>query len=252
MRPGSKKLDLSWLTARPIAHRGLHDKSKSILENTASAFQAAIDHNYAIECDLQLSADGEAMVFHDDTLHRVMQADGAVIDKTAAELKSLSYKMGSDHMQSLAELLAQVAGRVPLIIELKSHWNGNDALPARVVEIMQDYQGPFALMSFDPDMVEALADFAPHMPRGITADRTTDAEYNILPLSRRLEMRYMTHLDRTRPDFVSYHAAGLPFPPVRALRAAGLPVICWTIRSVEEERQSHHFADQITFEGYLA
>ena len=250
--PGGKQRHLSWLTARPIAHRGLHDKAKGILENTHSAFAAAIKANYAIECDLQLSADGEAMVFHDDRLDRLMQAKGPVIGQSATQLKSLSYQLGSDHMQSLADLLHQVQGKVPLVIELKSHWNKNTKLAKRVVEIMRNYQGHFALMSFDPDLVQALAELAPEMPRGITADRTTDAEYQMLALNRRLEMRYMTHIDRTRPHFISYHAAGLPFPPVRALRAAGLPVICWTIRSVQEEQKSHYFADQVTFEGYLA
>lgn len=251
-RPGPSLLDLSWLTARPIAHRGLHNKARGVLENTAPAFAAAMAGNYPIECDLQISADGEAMVFHDEHLDRLTEATGLVKQRTASELKKLKYRIGNAVMQTLPELLEQVAGRVPLIIELKSHWDHDDALARRAVEVMAGYAGPFALMSFDPDIVETLADLAPNMARGITADRTTDAEYNHLALARRLEMRHMTHLARTRPHFVSYHAAGLPFGPVRELRAAGLPVICWTIRSVEDERRSHLYADQVTFEGYLA
>jgi glycerophosphoryl diester phosphodiesterase len=252
MRPGPHSAELSWITARPIAHRGLHNKAEGILENTAPAFAAAMAGNYAIECDLQLSADGEAMVFHDETLDRVTEAKGPVIRRSAAELQRLNYRIGNARMQTLAELLAQVNGQVPLIIELKSHWNGDRSLAARAVKSLQGYRGRFALMSFDPDLVEAVREIDPTIIRGITADRMVDDEWKMLPLPKRMEMRHFTHLDRTAPHFVSYDVHGLPSDPVRHFRQNGLPVICWTVRSVETERRSHMHADQITFEGYLA
>ncbi|MDP4823993.1 MAG: glycerophosphodiester phosphodiesterase [Aestuariivirgaceae bacterium] len=252
MRPGPHSAELSWITARPIAHRGLHNKAEGILENTAPAFAAAIAHNYPIECDLQLSADGEAMVFHDETLNRVTHADGAVIDRTTAELQAVQYRIGNARMQTLAELLEQVNSQVPLIIELKSHWNGNNRVAARAVQILKTYKGRFALMSFDPDLVAAVRELDPAMIRGITADRMVDDEWKMLPFAKRMEMRHFTHLDRTAPHFVSYDWHGLPADPVRHFRQNGLPVICWTVRNVETGRRSHFHADQITFEGYLA
>ncbi|MCA3575323.1 MAG: glycerophosphodiester phosphodiesterase, partial [Aestuariivirga sp.] len=145
-----------FITARPIAHRGLHDVKSGIVENTSSAFQAALDKGYAIECDLQLTADGEAVLFHDDHLGRLTEASGMVKDMTAAQMKALTIRQSGDHVQTLAELLAQVRGRMPLVIELKSHWDGNTRLAARALEVLTSYRGPFCLMSFDPDMIEAV------------------------------------------------------------------------------------------------
>lgn len=243
---------LEWLTARPIAHRGLHGKSDGVLENSASAFAAAIAGTYAIECDLQLTGDGEAVVFHDETLDRVMDATGWVRDFSVRQLKSLAYKHGSDRMQTLGDLLAQVDDKVALIIELKSHFDGDVRLALRALEVLAGYDGPCCLMSFDPDLIAVVAELSPHTVRGITADRTTDLYYRALPFSRRLNLRHMDHLDRTRPHFISYYFRDLPFAPVQAIRAAGHPIITWTIRSVEEERIARRYSDQITFEGYAA
>ena len=125
MTTGPEQLE-SWLTARPIAHRGLHDRNRGIIENSRSAFAAAVAHDYAIECDLQLSADGEAMVFHDATLERLTNETGRVDQLTAAQLSGISLKGSSDCPQTLAELIAEVDDRVGLVIEMKSHWDGHD------------------------------------------------------------------------------------------------------------------------------
>lgn len=240
------------LFARPIAHRGLHDITAGIVENTRSAFAGAIAGNYAIECDLQLSADSEAMVFHDGTLDRLTDAQGPLIERSARDLKEVKYKSSRNRMQTLGELLDQVDGQVPLVIEIKSHWDGNEALVRRAAEWLAGYDGVHALMSFDPDLVQAMRRLAPASPRGIVTDRTTHAEYHNLPLGRRLELRHFTHLERTRPDFISYHWQGLPFPPVTQFREHGGPVICWTVRSPEAAAAARRYADQITFEGFRA
>jgi glycerophosphoryl diester phosphodiesterase len=241
---------LAWLVARPIAHRGLHDARRGIVENTASAFAAAIGRDYAIECDLQLSADGEAMVFHDADLDRQTGETGPVIARTAAELQAVALRGSDDRIQTLRELLDQVDGRVPLVVELKSHWDGSLALPRRTAEVIADYDGPVALMSFDPDLVAGVAELAPGVPRGIVADRESVMEMR-LGLARRLELRHLSHVARSRPHFLSYHADGLPYGPPRAFRQAGLPVICWTVRDAATAARARRYADQITFEGYL-
>jgi glycerophosphoryl diester phosphodiesterase len=252
MRVSPQLRDLSWLVARPIAHRGLHDKSKGVLENTESAFAAAIRGNYTIECDLQVTREGKAVVFHDETLERLTEAEGLAKLRTVKELKSLAYRVGNDRMQTLQELLEQVNGKVPLVIELKSHWDGDETLALQALKVLEDYDGPYCLMSFDPDAIAAVATYSPSTVRGIVADRTVDSYYNSLPLGRRLEMRSFSHLTRTRPHFVSYYFRDLPFAPVQRIRAAGYPVITWTIRSEEQARVARRYSDQITFEGYAA
>jgi glycerophosphoryl diester phosphodiesterase len=243
---------LDWLTARPIAHRGLHDKTKGVIENTSSAFAAAMAANYAIECDVQFTADGEAMVFHDETLDRLTSTTGALRAQTAKQLKAISLNGTTDRMQTLPELLDQVAGKVPLIVELKSHWNGDASLAQIALAALQSYDGPCAVMSFDPDLIEAAAALSPHTVRGITADRTTDSCYNVLPVAKRVAMRSFAHLARTRPHFVSFAFRELPFAPVQAIRAAGHPIITWTIRSFAQQAQALRYSDQVTFEGYAA
>jgi glycerophosphoryl diester phosphodiesterase len=251
MRFSPQLREFDWLVARPIAHRGLHAKSKGIIENTESAFAAAIRSNYAIECDVQLSADGEAMVFHDDDLDRLTEAKGPLKALTAKELKSVKLKSTTDCMQTLAELLEQVDGRSSLILELKSLWDDNDALARRALQVLENYKGPCCLMSFDPGLVACLCELSPHTVRGIVADRTTHPYYNALPLAKRYAMRTFGHLAQTQPHFVSYNWRELPFEPVTEIRKLGHPVITWTVRSKEEASQALRYCDQVTFEGYV-
>lgn len=242
----------AFLTARPIAHRGLHDYAKGVVENTATAFTAAIAHGYAIECDLQLTKDGEAVVFHDEHLERLTEGSSMVKDLTAAEMRALTIRNSKDHVQTLAELLAQVKGQVPLIIELKSHWDGDERLAARALQILSGYEGPHAVMSFDPDVIAAVRRISPQTIRGIVAERAFDSCYDFLPLKVQMELRTFSHVSRTRPDFASLYFGDLPWAPVTALRAAGLPVITWTIRSEAEAWTARRHSDQITFEGFRA
>ncbi len=247
-----REATLGWLTARPIAHRGLHDRSRGIVENTPTAFAAAIAGNYAIECDLQITSDGEAVVFHDEALERLTTSSGMVKDHSAEQMKRLTIRDSSDRVQTLAELLAQVEGQVPLVIEIKSLWDGNGALTMRALDVLKSYTGPHCLMSFDPDAVTMVCEVSPQTPRGIVADRGDDDYYDFLPLPRRQELRTFSHLARTQPDFISFYCGELPFAPIAAYRAAGHPVISWTIRSPAQGAQALRHSDQITFEGFAA
>ena len=248
--PELRRLD--WLVARPIAHRGLHDVKAGIVENCESAFAAAIAGKYAIECDLQLSSDGEAIVFHDDTLDRLTEAKGPVELRTAAELKKLAFKSGKDRIQTFAELLEQVDRSVPLIVEIKTNWDGNIRLVDRAAKAADGYRGPLAFMSFDPKSIARLRQIGTARPAGIVADRATPAWYPELTPRERLSMRQFLHAGATRPDFISYFWQDLPFPPVSRFRAEGHPVICWTIRNREAASKALRYCDQITFEGYAA
>lgn len=242
-----------WLTARPIAHRALHNAARGVVENTPSAVDAALARNFAIEVDIQLSADGEVMVFHDDTLERLTMGEGPAKALTAAQLKALELHGTADRMMTLAELLARVAGRVALIIELKSHFDGDTAVAARAVEILADYGGPAALMSFDPDLVAAVRRLAPAIPRGITMEhRYDDPEWDILAPATKYAWGNLLHFPRTRPDFIAHYVKELPATAVSlARRATGLPVLSWTVRTPEDRAVAARHADQIIFEGFL-
>ena len=142
--------DLDWLIARPLAHRGLHDDQNGIIENTPSAFAAAIAARYGIECDLQISSDGEAMVYHDDALGRLTEASGRLDAMTAAELKRVTFKATQDRMMTLGELCDFVAGGAALLIELKSPRAGDRRLATRAAKVLSGYAGQAAVMSFEP------------------------------------------------------------------------------------------------------
>jgi len=244
--------DLSWLVARPIAHRGLHDSASGIVENTESAFAAAIAGNYAIECDIQVTREGEAMVFHDETLGRLIQSKAQVRALCVAELKRLQYRSGGDRMQTLGELLEQVNGRVPLVIEVKSHWDDDNVLALRALKVLENYRGPYCLMSFDPNIIETVATYSPQTVRGIVGGRAVDEYYTMLPVERRIELRNFSHLARTRPHFVSFYFRDLPYAPVQRIRAAGHPILTWTIRNKTQAQAARRWSDQITFEGFAA
>jgi glycerophosphoryl diester phosphodiesterase len=244
--------DLSWLTARPIAHRGFHDAGRGVIENTASAFAAAIDADYGIECDLQLSREGEAVVFHDETLDRLTTREGILANHSVPELKAMAFRAGSDRIQTLGELLGQVQGRAPLVIEIKSQWDGNERLVRRTIEVVRGYHGTFALMSFDPKVIALVRALAPELPRGIVADQATHSDYESLPAAERLKLRELAHLPQTEPDFISYYFRDLPQLPVANFRRTGRPVITWTIRSRQDAATALRYSDQITFEGFRA
>jgi glycerophosphoryl diester phosphodiesterase len=241
-----------WLTARPVAHRGLHDRARGIIENMPGAIAAAIDANFSIEVDLQLAADGEAMVHHDDALGRLTEGSGALLGMTAAQLKAVPFKETSERMMSLGDLCALVAGRVPLVIEVKSHFDGDRKLVTRMLQVLASYRGPVAGMSFDPDQVLALRELIPQLPRGITAERTYDeADWPEATPAQRRGMLHLRHAFRTRPHFVAFWVNELPAPaPWIARNLFGLPLLAWTVRTTEQRERAAGYADQIIFEGF--
>jgi len=242
-----------WLTTRPIAHRGLHDAARGIIENTASAVEAAIAGGYGIEVDLQVSADGEAMVHHDDTLDRLTEGSGPLAGMTAAQLARVRFRATKDRMMTLGELCEQVAGRATLVLELKSRFDRDWRLVARVAEVLAFYAGPTVAMSFDPGIVTGLRRAAPHLLRGIVAERRFDhREWQTLTEWQRRGLAHLLHAPVTRPDFVAYRVDDLPAPATRLARLLGLPVLAWTVRTQTQRRLADTYADQMIFEGLQA
>ncbi|OJU30121.1 MAG: glycerophosphodiester phosphodiesterase [Nitrobacter sp. 62-13] len=242
----------AWLTARPVAHRGLHDDARGIVENMPAAARAAMAGNFSIELDIQLTADGEAMVHHDDGLGRLTEGSGALRTKTAAELRQVAFKNTSERMMSLSDLCDLVAGRVPLVIEVKSHFDGDRRLVRRMAEVLSSYEGPAAGMSFDPDQVLALRELIPARPRGIVAQRTyTAAEWPDTTPDQRAGMTYLRHAFRTRPHFVAYWVDELPdIAPWIARNIFGCPLLTWTVRTAEQRTRADRYADQMIFERF--
>ena len=242
---------LDWLTARPIAHRGLHDGASAI-ENTTSAFQAAIDGGYGIETDVQITADGEAMVHHDFALGRLTLGSRQLAAMTAAGLKDVPFKATADRMMTLGELCEFVGGRAPLLIELKSRFDADLRLAKRAADVVKTYPGPAALMSFDPTPIAALREIASEIPRGIVAERYyKHSEWHDLSASRKRSLAFLLHLPRSRPHFVAYHVKDLPSPgPWIARHILRLPLLTWTVRSEVDRRRARKQTDQMIFEGF--
>ncbi len=241
-----------WLTARPVAHRGLHDRARGIVENMPGAALAAIDGNFAIECDVQLTADGEAMVHHDDALGRLTDGAGALLGLSSTALKEVRFKETSERMMSLADLCILVRGRVPIIVEVKSHFDHDLRLVKRMAEVLTSYSGPVAGMSFDPDQVVALRQMLPGLPRGIVAQRHyTEADWPEATPRQREGMRHLKHALRTQPHFVAYWVNDLPAPaPWITRHIFGLPLLTWTVRTAEQRTRAARYADQMIFEGF--
>jgi glycerophosphoryl diester phosphodiesterase len=240
--------DLDWLIARPVAHRGLHDDQKGVIENTPSAFAAAIAGRYGIECDLRISADGEAMVYHDDALGRLTEGSGRLDAMTAAELKRVAFKATSDRMITLGELCDFVAGRAALAIELKRGLAGDRRLVTRVAKVLSGYRGGAAVMSFDPAQIADLRAITPRLPRGVIAEDHGWDEFAAAP---KRAMAAFGHVLSARPQFVAYSVSNLPaLLPTVARRIFGLPLLTWTVRSADDRRKAARYADQMIFEGF--
>lgn len=257
MRPS---LDPAFLHL-PLAHRALHDRKARRPENSLPAIRAAIAAGYGIEVDLQLSADGVAMVFHDDDLERLTGVAGAITERSVDELKALGLLDCDTPMPTLPEVLAETEGCVPLLIELKDqsggHFGPTDGrLEAATARALQDYAGPAAVMSFNPHMVAKLAELLPETPRGLTTYAFPASDFpRALSESeeqQRQELAEIAAYDAVKASFISHHWADLDRPRVRNLKAQGADVLCWTLRSEQDEAQARQVAQNVTFEGYLA
>ena len=256
---------------RPIAHRGLHDANLDTagsgrIENTGPAFAAAIACGYGIECDLRPAAGGLPIVFHDETLDRLIDTGpasigpgtyGRVASLTPADLGRLRYRGQDERIVTFAALLAMVAGAVPLMVEVKSAWDPPDAaFLSQIATSATRYRGPIALMSFDPAVVAILADCAPGVPRGLVSGsyRAADGDlwwHDRLDPAQAASLRELAGFDRVAASFCAYEVAALPTAATQAIRARGLPVFTWTVRTPADRQAAERHADAMIFEGFL-
>jgi len=239
MRSSPSRADrLAALIERPFAHRGVH--GPGVPENSRAAFKAAIDRGFGIELDVQASRDGEAMVFHDDDLVRLAGLPAPVCGMVAAELERMRLEGSEERIPSLAGTLELVAGRVPLLIEVKAPARRVAALGRAVARALEDYEGAAAVMSFNPEVGSWFARSAPERLRGLVVSEEGRPE--------RGRLRRRLSLWRARPDFLAYDIGDLPSRFAAAQRARGLPVLTWTVRNPAERDRAALAADQIIFE----
>ena len=232
---------VAWIGGRIFAHRGLHGPGAP--ENSPRACAAAIFRHYGIECDIQRSADGQAMVFHDWELDRLTGESGPVAKRSAAELGAIALTGSEDHIPTLRQLLDQIAGRVPLLIEIKSRRQMHvDTICLAVCRVLEGYLDPHAVMSFDPRVSRWFAAHSPATVRGLVVTEEND---------KTTMGRIKRHLSlwQARPDFLAYDIRDLPSAFAASQRGRGLPVASWTVRSAELRDRASLHADAPIAEG---
>jgi glycerophosphoryl diester phosphodiesterase len=239
-----------WLTQKPIAHRGLHDPHNNIIENSQSAFLAAIKHGYAIECDLQLSSDNIPIVFHDENLDRLTDEKGLVKQKNAEDLCSIRLKGSTDTLLTLETLLDVIDGKTPLFLELKSHWDGNSKLAEKTAQLIENKKNTVAVMSFDPILIKPSL-YNKKTPRGLVADRFNEQEWPFLSAKKRFCLRHFLYWPSIKPNFIAYDQKSLPTTEtIFTQKVLKKPVLSWTVRSQEIAKCIAPYCDQIIFENY--
>lgn len=235
-----------WLQTSQIAHRGLHDDTHP--ENSRAAFQAAIDHGFAIECDVQASLEGIPVVFHDADLKRMTGVDDTVY---RTELKTLqTYTLGTSNetILTLEECLQMVDGQVPLLIEIKTD-SPIESLTNAVITLLKDYPGKVAVHSFSPAVIRHLKKKAPQILRGQISssfkENTDLSKFKKFYLSRML-LNLLT-----QPDFITYHIADIPNPYVSRFKKNQKPVLGYTAKSLKAYNEALKYLDNVVFEGFL-
>lgn len=240
----------------PIAHRAYHDRAARRPENSRAAIRAAIAAGYGIEIDLQCSADGHAMVFHDYDLDRLTAAKGPLREHAAAVLSAIALKDADDGIPTFAEVLTIVAGQVPLLVEIKDQDGamgpGVGSLEAATARCLAGYRGDVAVMSFNPHSVAEMARLAPDVPRGLTTSAYDPDAWKPLPPEVCDRLREIPDFDRTGASFLSHEWRDLARPRVAQLATRGADILCWTIRTPEAEAEARRIACNITFEHYPA
>ncbi len=238
------------LTAAPIAHRGLWDQAAP--ENSLKAFEAAASGGYGLELDVQLTADGVPVVFHDDRLERMTGHQGRVAERTAAQLAEMRLAGTGQTIPTLAETLERIGRRCLVLIELKVLGGEEGPLEHAVAAALERYDGPVAVISFNPKALGWFAEARPNLLRGLNSMAYHDAANWPLSPDQRRGLVELEHLHVAKPHFLSLGLDMLPSPSATALRAQGMPVVCWTVRSRAQWAAASAWCDNLMFEGWRA
>ena len=237
-----------------LAHRALHDRATGAVENSPTAIDRAMDAGFGVEIDVQLSRDGVAMVFHDAVLDRLTDRTGPLSDLDAAALCRIRLAGSDDMIPTLAAVLDRVGGRVPILIEIKDQSGclgpGPATLERAVANDLARYRGDVAVMSFNPNVVAALAAHAPDIPRGLVTSDFPPEKWPAVPEADRARLRRIADFDSVGACFVSHFWRDLGRDRIAELAARGVPILCWTTKTPEDHAEALKIAETVTFEGY--
>ena len=249
------KLDYSFYHV-PIAHRGLHNAPKGCPENSVEAIINALNNGYGIEIDIQMSSDRKAIVFHDYELDRLTNYTGLIRDKTSEELKKISLKGSNNKIPLLKEILDIVGGKKPLLIEIKDQdgalGSNVGILEQEVCGLLSTYRGPAAVMSFNPHSLKAYKSYGGQLPIGLVSDSFKKKDWPMISDYRLALLRGLVFFDKISCDFVSHDFRNLEAKAISELRNRGVPILSWTVKSLEDEVVARKKSVNITFEGYMA
>lgn len=243
------KLNSAFLT-RPITHRGLHDQNKLVYENSRSAFDAAIRLGLPIECDIQCSQDGKAVVFHDNEMDRLTAKTGPINALTLDEISKIELGETQDQIQSFSDFLKQVDAQVPILIEIKDQ---SGELGQRIggfvddiIECIHSYTGIYAIMSFNPYPIAYLRETLPNACLGLVTDNFLAPEWSHVPRDRAERLNDIQEIPTLEIDFISHN-----WKDLERVKNVRVPKLCWTVKSAEDETVARKIADNITFEQFM-
>lgn len=229
-----------WLLEKPCAHRGYFDNNNGIPENSSAAYERAIEKNYPIEMDIQLSKDGKLVCFHDDNLIRMTGVDSLIWDKTLDEIKSLRLLNTDEVIMTFEEFLSLVDGKVPLLIEIKHQ--REKGIEEKVINALKGYTGEYVIQSFDPLIMIKIKKLAPDVIRGQLAcanpGQNSKFKNNIL---RKCGLNFLV-----KPDFINYCLNDLP---TKYSVGKNIPLLCWTIRDEQDKQKAEKYAVSYVFEN---
>lgn len=239
-----KRPDIRWIKEQPFAHRGLFCPKRGVPENSLAAFDAAIAESIGIELDVRLSGDGVPMVFHDEDLTRLCERSEKLSDLHSDRLIDISLAQSDQKIPRLSEVLNLVQGRVPILIEMKFQDGLGDRLEVGVRRALEGYQGPLGVMSFHSQMLDWFKRIAPGYARGLVISCSKGVGQAPAAFRGPMALRRI----RSRADFLACDVRCLPMRTAQKARASDVPVIAWTIRSVQDGETAGNHADTIIFE----
>ena len=239
---------MNWLTDRPIAHRGFHSGNSDFPENSLKAFSEAVKNDYIIELDVQLTADQKLVVFHDADLLRMCHSTKKIESTTLAELQSFNLLDSEEKIPSFQEVLANVNGKVPILIELKSESPKVGVLEATLAESLKAYERNIAVQSFNPFSIGWFKTNAPSITRGQLSSNFNDV--HLSPVKKYL-LKYMLLNYVGKPQFIAYNKQDIFKNYLQKYRKSGKPLLGWTVTSKKESAALLPYCDNIIFEGFL-
>ncbi len=238
-----------WLTAKPIAHRGLHDAGAGVPENSLTSFEAACRTGYPIEMDVQITADGEAVVFHDYELERLTGSAGRVAELVWRDISTYRLAGTGEAIPSLSQALDLVDGRVPVIVEIKNPGRRSGRLERAIHTKLIRYDGAHAVSSFNPISLAWFARRAPQIPRGQNVTHFPLSNHHY-PWPVRTALKHMAFNPISKPHFVVFDHRALPNRAASRARRRGLPLLAYTIRNDRERTATENHVDNYIFENF--